>query len=122
MEKYLLMIHLLGAMYLGGYILYALMQVFQDNSEMIGKSIQSIAASSTFQIITGSILALLSSNYSFTQYCRNIGIYIVVVTAVELLLVLKLKTSSDERLPYRHILTTGFMSILVMLFTVSHLS
>ncbi len=78
-----------------------------------------IASIATTQVITGSLLALLSDKTSSIVYCSKIGIYIAVLFVIEYLLLRKMQKKDNFSVNF--VKFSSFSSFATFVFTLKYL-
>lgn len=99
MYQMLLLMHIFGAVLVGGFILSALVAIFLGHINRYAQLAQTIAIGFGIQLTSGSLLTLIRPG-SMMTYCVRIGFYIVTVATIEILLYIKM-TQSHHFFPWK---------------------
>ena len=118
----LLFFHVTGAAFLGVVILFVIYALMKNISSLYASYASTIAVGTCIQIITGSLLTLVSTErVSLVHYCSKIGVYFVVLITSEVLLYLNILKVKNKLFPFQIVTSSLTLSLLFRLFTVFRL-
>lgn len=106
----ILITHLLGAVLLFILIIYILAAVkFSHDSKYLQLS-EMIGVGTAYQFFSGSLLSLMSPEQSnLLSFCSKIIIYLAALTAVELLLYIKMRPTA-KTFPFRKVISPNLFA------------
>ena len=94
MYESVLVFHLMGAVATGIAASFAGILLFRNRAGQYRNTSIVLGFLATFEIVSGTLLAVISTKISAPSLCANIVIYLAFVSTVELLLFLRMKKVS----------------------------
>jgi hypothetical protein len=114
MDSLFLSLHIAGALGLAVVAVFTFLQMYIKKLHLHFSLAKWIAYAGGFQVITGSILALISTtNTPITVFCSKMGIYITSIVILEVLIYQQMQRNKIYVFPVRAIMTTLTLSITV---------
>lgn len=119
-QNTLLLAHLIGAGYVGIHIVSSIFAIFQNDISQYRKLSSRIALGGGYQLVSGSILALVSvhSELSLIQFCSKIGLYTGIILFAEALLLYKMKKYEELQFPYQVVLSSLIFGLFFTIITI----
>ena len=121
MYETVLMVHILGTGAIATSLLFAIADLFRKKEERYPIRAKHIGILFGFQLVSGSVLAALSTSFNLALFCQNIALYIAVVAAVEGALYVQMRphTGHFPRGTLFAASVVGFASVVIVF--ISHL-
>ena len=112
MTTIFLLIHLIGAIATFLFIFLGAMSLFKNQTEKFSFYAKSIGILGGYDLISGSILTIVSSNQSALVFCGRIAFYISLIAVTEMVFYFKMKGISlfpKKALAYSSVLSSFFI-------------
>ncbi len=111
--NFLLFMHVLGAGITGFMVIFSFVLILLNKSALYRNISIGLAGMTLFQIITGSLISLLSAD-SVATYCTRIALYMSIVLVTEIALFWKMKLGLY---PFRFVFASVTVSFVITLVT-----
>jgi hypothetical protein len=111
-------LHILGALLTGVIGSYALVQLWNKTAENYRKSALMLGGIASFEVLTGTILSVVSPQISAASLCGRIFLYLAIVGVIESVLFSRMNKIA-LRIPIHHILSPFIASMTLYLAALS---
>ena len=109
-------LHVVGAILIGLVLTCALIAVYLNKPAQFSKYASAIGLNFVLQLITGSLLAIMTTHsVSLAHFCSNIAIYVVATIAVEGVLLWKMQ----RQFPFTIFLPSMGVGLLAVVATIA---
>ncbi len=109
----ILIVHIIGAIATGALAIYACTAMILGNAAIYRRVALVLGMIATFEVVTGTALAVLSANITIASVCDNIAYYLVGVAVVEALLFMRMR-GVRIRFPFAQTLAPIGVSLALM--------
>lgn len=114
MYSAILIVHIAGAVATGIVTLYASGAMLLKRSELYRRLALVLAAVASFEVVTGTALAVLSANVTVASVCGSIALYVAAIACVEVILFMRMN-GSGVRFPFAKTIAPVGASIALLL-------
>jgi hypothetical protein len=117
METPILIVHIVGALALGGVVGYTFYSIFTNKAEMYLKLSYTLGAGLIVQALSGSALELSMAHPAlFLVYCSKIALYLGAVGVTQLALIYKMN-NLQMQLPLAYIRNYSLITVVAIIAT-----
>ncbi len=89
----ILIVHIGGAVATAGIALYACVAMVRRDDAVYRTVALVLAAIASFEVVTGTALAVMSAHVTVASVCGNIALYVAAVACVEVILFMRMRGS-----------------------------
>ncbi len=114
MYSAILIVHIFGAILTGVVGLASVAAMVAGRSQWYGMLSKTLAYLATFEVLSGTALAILSLEISVASVCGNVAIYLAFVASIEALLFMRMRQAAI-RFPFTKTLSPVSVSLVALL-------
>jgi hypothetical protein len=107
MYSAILVAHITGAVVTAVVAFFALLAMMMRNEHVYRRAAVMLASLAAFEVVSGTVLAVMSASVSVASICGNIGLYVAAVAALEAVLFMRMKKTTQKFPSMQAVATMG---------------